>query len=153
MEAIFKSILWCYFLHQINFERSNEQNTFFFSILCGKAEKDQNTLFGYKKGSKSNINIIFEIFGGYLYNNSGNIFRIKSILKNLMSKMHFSLAFYAKKLKNHKIHFLVTKSGQNYNLITFLDLRPKNCIYFISNFLWTWALHTSSGGVWVKEFW
>ena len=83
------------------------------SVLCGKAGKDQNTVFGYKKGSKSNINIIFEIFGGYLYNDFGNIFRIKSILKDLMNKIHFSLAFYAENLKNNKIHFLVTKSGQN----------------------------------------
>ena len=102
-----------YFSHQINFEGFNEQNTFFLSVLCGKAGKDQNTVFGHKKGSKSNINIIFEIFGGYLYSNSGNIFRIKSILKDLMNKIHFSLAFYAENLKNNKIHFLVTKSGQN----------------------------------------
>ena len=100
---------WQYFPHKINFEESNEQNAFFFSVLCGKAGKDQNTVFDYKKGSKSNINMIFEIFGGYLYNNSGNIFRIKSILKDLVSKIHFSLAFYAEKLKNHKIHFLLQK--------------------------------------------
>ena len=57
--------------------------------------------------------MIFEIFGGYLYNSFGIISRIKSILKDLMIKIDFSLAFYAEKLKNVKIHFLVTKSGQN----------------------------------------
>ena len=66
-----------------------------------------------RAGSKSNINIIFEIFGGYLYNNSGNIFRIKLILKDLMNKIHFSLAFYAENLEKIKIKFLVTKRGQN----------------------------------------
>ena len=49
---------WCYFSHQVNFEGSDEQSTFFFSVLCGKARKDQNILFGYKKGSKSKRNII-----------------------------------------------------------------------------------------------
>ena len=83
---------------------------------------------------KSKTCMIFEIFGGYLYNNSGSSFRFKSILKDLMSKIHFSLAFYAEKLKNNKIHFLVTKSGQNLNLMTFSDARPENYIYFISTF-------------------
>ena len=78
-----------------------------------KSWKRSKYNFGHKKGPKSNINIIFEIFGGYLYNNSGNIFRIKSILKDLMSKIHFSLAFYAEKLEKIKIQFLVTKRGQN----------------------------------------
>ena len=36
---------------------------FFFSVLCGKAEKRQNTVFGYKKRSKFKIHIIFENFG------------------------------------------------------------------------------------------
>ena len=135
-------------------EWSNEWSKFFFRVLCEKAEKYQNTVFGYKKGSKSKINMIFEIFGGYLYNTFRIFFRIQSIFKDLVSKMDFSLAFYAEKLKNVKIHFLVTKSGQNRNLITFSDPRPKTCICLISTFPWTWALHTCSvGGVWVKEFW
>ena len=90
--------------------------------------------------------MIFEIFRGYLYNRFGIVLRKKSILKNLVSKIDFSLAFYAEKLKNVKIHFLVTKSGQNWNLITFSDPRPKTCIYFISTFPWICALHTSSRG-------
>jgi len=57
--------------------------------------------------------MIFQIFGGYLYNSFGIIFCIKSVLKDLVSKTNFSLVFYAEKLKNVKIHFLVTKSGQN----------------------------------------
>ena len=85
----------------------------FFSVLCRKTEKHQNTVFGYKKGSKSKTNMIFEIFGRFLYNNFGIISHIKSILKDLVIKIDFSLAFYAEKLKNVKIHFLVTKSGQN----------------------------------------
>ena len=133
MEAISVTIV-IFFSHQINFEAANEKNTCFYEILCGKDGKDQNTVFGYKKRSKSNIDVIFEIFGGYSYNNFGNIFPIKSILKDLMSKRHFSLAFYAVKLKNNEIHFLVTKSGQNKNLRTFSDPRPKSCTYFISTF-------------------
>ena len=100
-------------MNQSNFEESNKQNTFSFSVLYKKAEKHQNTVFGYKKGSKSNMIIVFEIFGRYLYNSFRIIFRIKSILKDLVSKTDFSLAFYAEKLKNVKIHFWVTKSGQN----------------------------------------
>ena len=57
--------------------------------------------------------MIFEIFGGYLYNTFGIIFRIESIFKDLVNKMDFSLAFYAEKLKNNKKTFLVTKMGQN----------------------------------------
>ena len=59
--------------------------------------------------------MIFEIFGGNLnlYDTSGIIFRIKSILKDLVSEMDFSLVFYAEKLKNIKIPFWVTKRGQN----------------------------------------
>ena len=57
--------------------------------------------------------MIFDIFGGYLYNSFGIICRIESILMDLVMKIDFSLAFYAEKLKNVKIHFLVTKSGQN----------------------------------------
>ena len=100
-------------MNQSNFEESNKQNTFSFSVLYKKAEKHQNTVFGYKKGSKFNMIIIFEIFGRYLYNSFRIIFRIKSILKDLVSKTSFSLSFYAEKLKNLKIHFWVTKSGQN----------------------------------------
>ena len=33
---------------------------FFFSVLCGKAEKRQNTVFGYKKLSKSDSDEIFK---------------------------------------------------------------------------------------------
>jgi len=73
------------------------------------ARKNQNTLSGYKKWSKWNRNINFEIFRCYLYNNSGNMFRIKSILKDLMRKIHFSLASYAEKLKNNKRHFWLQK--------------------------------------------
>ena len=41
------------------------------------------------------------------------IFRVSSLWKDLQLKAYFSLAFYAEKLKNDKIQFLVTKSGQN----------------------------------------
>ena len=57
--------------------------------------------------------MIFEIFGGYLYNIFGIISHTKSIFKSLMSEVNFSLVFYAKKLKNIKIQFSVTKRGKN----------------------------------------
>ena len=113
----------------MNFEGSDEQNTFFFSVICRKARKDPNTLFGHKKGSKLNRNIIFEIFGGDLHYNSGNIFHIKTILKDLMSKIHFSLVLHAEKLEKIKIHFLVTKTGQNRKEILFL--KSLEVIYII----------------------
>jgi len=37
---------------------------FFFNVLCGKREKHENTVLGYKKGSKVEINMIFEKFRG-----------------------------------------------------------------------------------------
>ena len=80
------------------------------SQLCHKMKKYN---FWLQKKSKSKINIIVEIFGGYLCNNFDVVFRIKSIFKSLMSKVNFSLVFYAKKLKNIKIQFSVTKRGQN----------------------------------------
>ena len=74
------------------------------------------------------------------------IFRVNSLWKDLQLKAYFSLAFYAGKLKNDKMYFLVTKSGQNQNLMTFSNPRPEICIYFISTFGRRCALHTSSGG-------
>ena len=57
------------------------------------------------------------------------------------------------KLKNEKIHFFVTKSGQNLNLMIFSDPRPKYCMYFISTFPSRYVLHTSiTGGVWSRNF-
>ena len=78
--------------------------------------------------------MISEIFGRYSYKSFGIIYRSRSILKDLARKAYFSLVFYAEKLKNNKIHFLVTKSGQKLNLMTFSDARPENYIYFISTF-------------------
>jgi len=57
--------------------------------------------------------MIFEIFGGNLYDTSGIIFRIKSILKDLVSEMDFSLVFYAEKLKISKYSFWLQK-GVNF---------------------------------------
>ena len=62
------------------------------------------------------------------------IFRVNSLWKDLQLKAYFSLAFYAGKLKNDKMYFLVTKSGQKLNMGTFSDPRPKIGIYFISTF-------------------
>ena len=78
--------------------------------------------------------------------NSTVIFRVNSLWKDLQLKAYFSLAFYAEKLKNDKMYFLVTKSGQNQNLMTFSNPRPEICIYFISTFGRRCALHTSSVG-------
>ena len=43
--------------------------------------------------------------------NSTVIFRVNPLWKDLQLKEDFSLAFYEEKLKNHKMYFLVTKSG------------------------------------------
>ena len=45
------------------------------------------------------------------------IFRVSSLWKDLQLKAYFSLAFYAEKLKNHKIPFWITKRGQNSKII------------------------------------
>ena len=121
-----------YFSCQLTFEWSTTKNIFFFSVLCRKVEKWQNTVFGYKKWSKFKTNITFENSGSLLYMKSTVIFRVSSLWKDLQLKAYFSLAFYAEKLKNDKMYFLVTKSGQNQNLTIFWDPWPKNCIFFIS---------------------
>ena len=41
-----------FFLHRIDFEVCTIKSIFSFSVLGGKAEKPQNTVFGYKNGSK-----------------------------------------------------------------------------------------------------
>ena len=58
------------------------------------------------------------------------IFLVNPLWNDLQLKEDFSLAFYAEKLKNHKIPFLVTKSGWKLFLRTYSDQRPKNCIFF-----------------------
>ena len=113
-------------------KESRTTSTFSLAVYTEKLKKRQNTVFGYKKKSKFKINIIFEKFKPYLYNNSTLIFHVNSFWKDLQPKVYFSLAFYAEKLKNDKIHFLVTRSGQKINLMSFSDPRPKNYIYFIS---------------------
>ena len=42
-----------YFLRQPALEGSTAKSIFFFSVLCGKAEKSQNTVFGY-------LNVFFQ---------------------------------------------------------------------------------------------
>ena len=40
--------------HQIDFEGPSTKSIVFLNALCGEDEKQLNTSFGYKKGSKSN---------------------------------------------------------------------------------------------------
>ena len=49
-----------YFSRQFTLKGSTAKSIFFFSVLCGKAEKRQNTFFGYKKWSKSESDEIFK---------------------------------------------------------------------------------------------
>ena len=84
-----------YFSLEFNSERSTIKSIFFFTVLCIKAEKPQNTVLDYKKGSKFKNNMIFRKFGGWLYNNSAIIFHFNSFWKDLQSKAYFSLLFYA----------------------------------------------------------
>ncbi len=58
------------------------------------------------------------------------LYHPKSVWKTLQSKAHFSLAFYAEKLKKQKIPFLVTKRGQKLILISNSDPRPPSCVQF-----------------------
>ena len=83
------------FTCKVTLEGPTAKSTLFFSVLCIKAAKTQNTFFGYKNGSKLKKNITFEKFGGWLYNDSTLIFEVKSLWKDLLPKVHFSLAFYA----------------------------------------------------------
>ena len=61
--------------------------------------------------------------------NSTVIFCVNPLWKALQVKAYFSLAFYAEKLKNHKIPFLVTKNGQNSKAISLLKTLDVNYIY------------------------
>merc|ERR1711951_99177 len=118
-----------YFSRQLTLKGSRITSTFSLALYTEKLKNDKIRFLVTKRGDNSTL-----------------IFHVNSFWKDLQPKVYFSLAFYAENLKNDKIHFLVTKSGQKMNLISFSDPRPKNCIYFISTFLWKWALHTSSGG-------
>ena len=98
----------------------------FLTILCRKCE---NTVFGYKKGSKIKIDNIFEIFRPELYIEFVLIFLSKWLCVNLCRKVDFPYHFVYKMRKyrfwslpfcveNVKIPFLVTKRGQKMKLIT-----------------------------------
>ena len=56
-----------YFSRQPALEGSTAKRRFFFSVLCGKTEKRQNTFFGYKKWSKSKSDNIFRSATQNLY--------------------------------------------------------------------------------------
>ena len=60
-------MFWYSLSHQIDFEGSSAKSIFFFSVLCGKVEKRQNTFFGYKKWSKSESDDIFKSATQKLY--------------------------------------------------------------------------------------
>ena len=111
---------------------------FFLYFFLGNQNKQENTVFDYKNGPKFKNNITFEKVCGWLYNESALTFEVKSLWKDLQPKVHFSLVFYVQKLKKHKIHFLVTKSGQKLNLMSFSDPRPKICVFFICQFFFWW---------------
>ena len=128
------SKFWQSLSHQIHFEGSSVKSIFFFSVLYRKAEKQKNTIFCYKKGSKSKTKIILKIFGRWLYKCFGILYRTKSILKGLAPKAYFSLAFYAERLENSKIQFLVTKRGQNQKSRWFLKSLDVNYIKVLSLF-------------------
>ena len=57
------SKFWQSLSHQIHFEGISVKSIFFLSVLYRKAEKQKNTIFCYKKGSKPKTNIILKIFG------------------------------------------------------------------------------------------
>ena len=52
-------------------EGSTIEIVIFFSVLCGNLKNHENTVLGYKKGSKFVINMIFEKFRRRLYKSSG----------------------------------------------------------------------------------
>ena len=99
----------------------------FFVLLSGEiTKKSENTVFGYKNASKFKENIIFENFGGWLYNESAHIFDNKSLWKDLQPKAYFSLALYAEKLQNDKIHsFWLQNVVKKYILWHFQTRDPK----------------------------
>ena len=77
-------------------------------MFCGgKREKNENTVFGYKRRSKFKIHIIFENFGRQL------------TLKGSRAISIFSLALYTEKLKNDKIQFWLQKEVKSQNHYNF----------------------------------
>ena len=56
-----------YFWRQVTLKGSTAKSIFFFSVLCIKAEKTQNTFFGYKKWSKFESDDIFRSATQILY--------------------------------------------------------------------------------------
>ena len=67
---LWRLIIWRFrpcFWRQVTLEGSTAKSIFFFSVLCIKAEKTQNTFFGYKKWSKFESDDIFRSATQILY--------------------------------------------------------------------------------------
>ena len=97
---------------------------FLYSFL-GNQKQNRKYRFWLQKRVKIQKDITFEKFGGWLYNDSALIFDVKSLWKDLQPKITFFFSVLCIKTKKK---ILVTKSGQNLNLMTFSNPRPKYCI-------------------------
>ena len=116
---------------------------FSLAFYTERLKNKKKTIFCYKKGSKSKTKIILKIFGRWLYKCFGILYRTKSILKGLAPKAYFSLAFYAERLENTKIQFLVTKRGQNQKSRWFLKSLEVTYIEVLALFIaldWFWRI-------------
>ena len=116
-------------------------NGSFFCTFSWEITKNKKIPFLITKTDQSSkiISLLKRLAVDYkIYNESTLTFEVKSLWKDLQPQVHFSLAFYVQKLKKHKIHFLVTNSGQKLNLMSFSDPRPKICVFFICSFFFWW---------------
>ena len=73
-----------YFSCQPTLEGFKDKNIFFFSVLCGKPEKSQNTFFGYKKWLKFESDDIFKSTTYKFYFSHFLIFLLDSILVHFL---------------------------------------------------------------------
>ena len=91
--------------------------------------------FGYEKRSNSKIISLLKIL-------QVNYIKISPLLLTkshlTTAKSPFFFGFLCIKIIKHKIHFLVTKSGRNLNMMTFSDPPHKIFVFFISQFFFQW---------------
>ena len=59
-------VMWLHFIEKTHMERPTSPDGFSFTVLGGILEKHENTVLGYKKGSKSHDHNFFEKLRGEL---------------------------------------------------------------------------------------
>ena len=124
-----------------------------FSVLfLGKLQNTRKYRFWLQKRIEIKKQYHIWKFGGWLYNDSTLIFEVKSLWKDLVPKVHFSLAFMHKSCKNTKYIFWLQKVVKSWIWWHF-QIRDQKLVYIsFLLFLQHERFIPLVGGVRVKEF-